>query len=202
MRKDQTDLSNTQIRIFALYSSALLVATSSLSIFSHELFLILAGPAFRQGYRFVPALAFAYSIFCFADCFAQGLQARERTIHYAWIGVSSSAVFLVAALLLAGKFGAWGIIVAMTASFLVMLVLLQLTSARFMPVAYPWSRHVLMWLTAATIVTCVFPLEIGVLDAAIKFMALMCVVSLPFLFGSVRGSDLRLAKASIFPMLR
>jgi hypothetical protein len=59
-----------------------------------------------------------------------------------------------------------------------------------------------MWLAAATIVTCVFPLEIGVFGAAIKFMALMCIVGLPFLFGAVRGSDLRLAKASLFPMLR
>lgn len=202
LRKDRPDLSNTQIRIFGLYSAALLVTASSLSIFSHELFMILAGPAFRQGYRFVPALAFAYSIFCFADCFAQGLQARERTIHYAWIGVLSSATFLVIALSLAGKLGAWGIIIAMTASFLVMLVLLQLVSARFMPVAYPWSRHGLMWLAAAAIVACAFPLEVSVTGAAIKFMALMCIVGLLFLFGAVRGSDLLLAKASLFPVPR
>lgn len=202
LRKDQIDLSNTQIRIFGLYSSALLVAASSLGLFSHELFMILAGPAFRQGYRLVPALAFTYSIFCFADCFAQGLQARERTVHYAWIGALSSATFLVIALSLAGKFGAWGIIIAMTASFLVMLVLLQLTSARFMPVAYPWSRHSLMWLTAVAIVACVFPLEVGGTGTSVKFIALMCIVGLPFLFGAVRSSDLHLAKASLFPMLR
>lgn len=201
LRKDQPDIAQTQIRIFSLYSSTLLMAAALLCLFAHELFAVLAGPAFRSGYLFIPGLAIAYCLFCFVNGFAQGLQARQRTIHYAWIGIVASAVFLVIALSLTRSFGAWGIIAAMIGSFLVMLVLLQLTSARFMPVAYPWARHGLMWAAAACIVACVFPLGIGWTGAAAKLLALMCIAALPFLFGAVRVSDLRLAKASLLPSL-
>lgn len=202
LRKDEPDIARTQIRIFSLYSSALLMAAASLCIFAHEIFIILAGPAFRNGYLFVPGLTVAYCLFCFVNGFAQGLQARRRTIHYAWIGMAASAAFLVVALSFTGRFGAWGIILAMIGSFLIMLVLLQWTSARFMPVAYPWARHGLMWLAAAGIVACVFPLEIGWIGAAAKLLALVCVVAFPFLFGAVQVSDLRLAKASLLPASR
>lgn len=198
-RKDEPDIAKTQIRIFSLYSATLLMAAAMLCMFAQELFFVLAGPAFRSGYLFVPGLAIAYCLFCFVNGFAQGLQARQRTIHYAWIGAIASAVFLATALSLTANFGVWGIIVAMVGSFLVMLVLLQLTSARFMPVAYPWSRHVLMWAVAACIVACVFPLGIGWASAAAKLLALIGVALLPFLFGAVRVSDLHLAKSLLLP---
>lgn len=194
LRKNQPTLAQTQVRVFSLYSSALLVAASGLSLFSHELFMVLAGPAFREGYRFVPALAFTLSIFCFADCFAQGLQARQKTIHYAWIGIAASAMFLLIALSTTAGLSAWGIILAMGGSFLVMLVLLQMTSARFMPVAYPWARHGLMWLVAILIVACTFSLEPNWPSAAAKLLALMLIATLPFLFGAMHGSDLLTAK--------
>ncbi len=201
-RKDEPDIAMIQVRIFSLYSSALLMAAAGLSLFSHELFVILAGPAFRNGYLFVPGLVIAYCLFCFVNGFAQGLQARQRTIHYAWIGTIASAVFAAIALSLTANFGAWGIISAMIGSFLVMLVLLQLTSARFMPVAYPWGRHGLMWLVAGCIVACVFPLDIGWTGAAAKLLAMAFIATLPFLFGAVRGSDLQMAKASLLPAAR
>lgn len=192
LRKDEPDIAKTQIRIFSIYSAALLMAAATLCVFAHELFIVLAGPAFRGGYLFVPGLAIAYCLFCFVNGFAQGLQARQRTIHYAWIGAIASAVFLATALSLTPNLGAWGIIAAMIGSFLVMLVLLQLASARFMPVSYPWSRHGLMWAVAAGIVACVFPIEIGWASAAVKLLALTGVAALPFLFGAIRLSDLRM----------
>jgi O-antigen/teichoic acid export membrane protein len=202
LRKDEPDIARTQVRIFSLYSSVLLMAAAALCLFAQEIFAILAGPAFRSGYLFVPGLTIAYCLFCFVNGFAQGLQARQRTIHYAWIGMAASAVFLVVALSLTGRLGAWGIILAMIGSFLAMLVLLQWTSARFMPVVYPWARHSLMWLVAAGIVACVFPLEIGWMSMAVKLLASMCIAALPFLFGVVHASDLRSAKASLFPVPR
>ncbi|MFZ5682173.1 MAG: hypothetical protein EKK35_20600 [Bradyrhizobiaceae bacterium] len=201
-RKDEPDIAKTQIRIFSLYSATLLMAAAMLCVFAHELFVVLAGPAFRSGYLFVPGLAIAYCLFCFVNGFAQGLQARQRTIHYAWIGAIASVVFLAAALSLTANFGAWGIIVAMIGSFLVMLILLQLASARFMPVAYPWSRHCLMWVVAAGIVACVFPLELGWTSAALKLLALTCITALPLLFGAVRVADLRTAGNTLHAMIR
>lgn len=198
-RKDEPDIAKTQIRIFSLYSATLLMAAATLCVFAHELFIVLAGPAFRSGYLFVPGLAIAYCLFCFVTGFSQGLQARQRTVHYAWIGAIASAAFLAVALSLTPSLGAWGIIAAMIASFLVMLVLLQLASARFMPVSYPWSRHGLMWAVAAGIVACVFPLEIGWASAAVKLLALTGVAALPFLFGAIRTSDLHVAKSLLLP---
>lgn len=200
LRKDQHDLAGTQVRIFSLYSSALLITATALSLFSHELFVVIAGPAFRDGYRFVPALALAYCVFSFADCFAQGLQARQRTIHYAWIGVVASSVFVVTAFCLTGIIGAWGIIAAMTTSFLVMLVLLQSVSARFLPVAYPWRRHGMMWIIATSVVSLALPLEVSWAGSSAKLVVLICVACLPFLFGAVRWSDLLLTKNILFPI--
>lgn len=197
LRKDQPDLARTQFRVFSLYSSALLVAAAALSLFAHELFVILAGPAFRDGYRFVPALCLVYCLFGFANAFAQGLQARQRTVHYAWIGLVVAVVFVALALALAGRLGVWGIIAAMGGGFLAMLVLLQIVSARFLPVGYPWPRHGAMWLVAAVVVFYAYPLDIGWTGFSIKIAALVCIMGLPFLFGAVRSSDLRLAKTTI-----
>lgn len=193
LRKDEPDIANIQIRIFSLYSSTLLMAASGLCLFAHELFAVLAGPAFRSGYLFIPGLVIAYCLFCFVNGFAQGLQARRRTVHYAWIGTVAAAVFLVIAFSLTGRFGVWGIIGAMIGSFLAMLVMLQLVSGRYMQVAYPWVRHSLMWLIAAGIVACVFPLGIGWSSAAAKALALAFIATLPFLFGAVRANDLWMA---------
>jgi O-antigen/teichoic acid export membrane protein len=202
LRKDQPDLAQTQVRIFTLYSSTLLMVASALSLFSHELFMVLAGPKFREGYHLVPALSLAYCIFCFAESFAQGLQARQRTIHYAWVGIAASTVFLLIAFPLAKIWGARGIIAAMSGSFFAMLVLLQVASARFMPVAYPWIRHGLMWILAAGIIAYAFPLPVTWPGVATKLIALASIASLPFLFGTVRGSDLRLAVNALYGAMR
>lgn len=193
LRKDKPDIANIQIRIFSLYSSTLLMAASGLCLFAHELFVVLVGPAFRSGYLFIPGLVIAYCLFCFVNGFAQGLQARRRTVHYAWIGTVAAAVFLATAFSLTGRFGVWAIIGAMIGSFIVMLVALQLVSARYMPVAYPWVRHSLMWFAAACIVACVFPLGLGWSSLAAKALALTCIATLPFLFGAVRAADLWMA---------
>jgi O-antigen/teichoic acid export membrane protein len=202
MRKDHPDLPQTQVRIFSLYSAALLAPAAALSLFAHELFVVLAGPAFREGYRFVPALCLVYVLFGFANAFAQGLQARRRTVHYAWIGMAVLAVFVALALTLTRRYGAWGIIAAMGGGSLTMLVLLQTVSARLMPVSYPWPRHGLMWLIAVAIVAYVYPLELGWNTLAIKLASFAVILTLPFLFAAVHGSDLSRAKNSLMAAIR
>lgn len=197
-RKDEAGLAQIQVRIFSLYSSVMLAAAAALSLFAQEIFRILTGPAFQQGYRFMPALCISYCIFCFANAFAQGLQARSRTVHYAWIGLVASAVFLVICLPLVGRFGAWAIIAAMAGGFLTMLVLMQWTSGRLLPVGYPWLRHGLMWLAAVAIIAAVYPLGLGVMPFAVKCAAFAGILGLPLLFGVLHGADLRLAKDFIF----
>lgn len=202
LRKDRQDLALTQVRIFELYSSVLLLAASALGLFAHELFVILAGPAFREGYQLVPTLSFALCLFCFANSFAQGLQATQRTIHYAWIGAVTSAIFVSIALVLAPKWGATGVAVAMSGGFLTMLVLLQLTSGRLMPVYYPWARHSLLWVTAVGIVISTYSLAISWQTVAIKIGGLATILILVFLFRAARVSDLRLAADSLRATLR
>lgn len=201
-RKDQPDLRQTQIRIFSLYSSALLMGASALCLFAHELFVVLAGPAFRDGYRLVPALTLACCIFCFANSFAQGLQARQQTVHYIWIGIVTSVVFLAIAFSLAGTWGASGVIAAMGGGFFTMLVLLQLTSERLMAVGYPWARHGSMWLIAVGVIALTYTLDISWPAAIAKLGALAAILSMPFLFGAVHVSDVRLARNSLFVRVR
>jgi O-antigen/teichoic acid export membrane protein len=198
MRRDQPDLAKVQIRMFSLFSSALLIVASAISLFAHEIFMFLTGPAFQEGYRLVPALSLALCILAFANCFAQGFQARQRTVHYAWIGLVVIMVFFAACLGLVGRFGAFGIIASMGAAFLTMLILLQLMSRRFMPVPYTWGRHGLMWLTAVAIVAYGYPLEVSLVGIAAKTAAIVCISCLPFLFGVVHLHDARLAYDTVF----
>ena len=193
LRHTEPDIAVTQRRVFEIYSAALLVAASGLGLFAQELFAILVGPAFRNGFHYVPPLAFAYCLFCFANNFAQGLQAKQRTGHYAWIGAATAAVFLAVCLPLVGRFGPYSIIAAMAASFLTMLLLLQIVSERLMPVAYPWGRHALMWLAAACIVGLAYPLGWSWQGLAIKLAACLAIGGLPFLFGALHISVVHLA---------
>ena len=75
------------LRVFSLYSAMLLLAASGLALFAHEVFLIFIGPQFREAYRLVPFLTFAYCIFSFGYCFSQGILVRRANIHYSWIGI-------------------------------------------------------------------------------------------------------------------
>ena len=202
LRKDEPGLAAMQVRIFSLYSAVLLVGAAALCLFARELFAILVGPAFQEGYRLVPPLALAYCIFCFTNSFSQGLQAKQRMLHYAWIGAVASAVFLALCLPLVGPLGASGIIVAMGGSFLAMLIALQIVSNRLMPATYPWARHALMWLAAVAIVAPIYPLPISWQAIAAKLAALAVVAGLPFVIGAVRISDLQLARAAIFAPTR
>jgi O-antigen/teichoic acid export membrane protein len=198
LRKDAPDLAPMQVRMFAIFSSALLVGAAALCLFAHELFAVLVGPAFREGYRLVPGLVLAYCIYGFAHCFAQGLQARQRMQAYGWVGLAASAVFLGLSLTLVRTTGPIGIVAAMIGAFVTMLILLQWVSYRLMPVDYPWARHLLMWVVAGTAVVLAFPLALSWQAAALKLAVLAAIAGLPFLFGAVRLADLNLAKAWIF----
>ena len=82
-RHTDPGLAAAQRNVFRLYSSGLLIAASGLALFAQEIFSVLVGPAFRQAYHFVPPLVFAYSLFCFAQAFSQGLQAKQEMRSYA-----------------------------------------------------------------------------------------------------------------------
>jgi O-antigen/teichoic acid export membrane protein len=199
LRRDEPGLAVTQLQIFALFSSLLLLAAAALALFARELLAVLVSPSFREAHRLVPMLVLAYCLLAFAKNFAQGLQARQRTIHYTWIGVVTAAVFLGLGVALVRAWGAWAILTAMTASFATMLVCLQLVSYRLMPVPYAWSRHAAMWLSGALIVWLASSLDVSWRSAGLKLTALGAIAGLPFLFGAIRLVDLRAALASVPP---
>ena len=79
----------------------------------------------------------------------------------------------------------------MAAAFLTMLMLLQRTSQRVMPVGYPWGRHGLMWSAAIGIVGVTYGIGISWQALALKAAAALAIVVLPFGFGAIRASDMR-----------
>jgi O-antigen/teichoic acid export membrane protein len=181
----------TQRNVFRLFSSGLMLAASGLALFAQEIFSILVGPAFRQAYHFVPPLVFAYSLFCFAQAFSQGLQAKQEMRAYAGVGTAVATVFLAVSFTLVSRFGAYGLIAAMGAAFLTMLVLLQRVSERLLPVGYPWWRHGLMWLAAIGIVSMTYGTGISWQGFASKAAAVMAIAILAFILGGFGASDLR-----------
>lgn len=191
LRHASEDLRSRQRQAFAYYSAGLLAASAGLSIFAEEVFAVFVGKDFREAFRYVPPLVLAYGLFNFANAFSQGIQAKQRMTLYTWIGAIVSVVFMVACLLLVGRHGAHGLIAAMAAAFLVMLVLLQAASERLLPVGYPWARHGAMWGTAAVAVGAAYDLGIGWRSFGLKLAALTLVALLPFAFGVLRLSEIR-----------
>ena len=190
LRHAEPDLRAMQLKVFAVYSSGLLVMAAALSLFAQDIFAIYLGSSFREAYHFVPPLVGAYSLFCFANAFSQGLQAKQGMEAYTWIGAASAAAFAATGLALIGRFGGYGLIVAMAAAFLTMLVLLQRASERLLPVGYPWLRHGLMWLAAIGVVAAIYGVGGTWRGEAVKVVAMLVVCGLPFGFGVMRRSDL------------
>jgi O-antigen/teichoic acid export membrane protein len=84
MRTDDPKVEQVLLRVFSLYSAMLLLAASGLALFAHEVFLIFIGPQFREAYRLVPFLTFAYCIFYFGYCFSQGILVRRAASGRWW----------------------------------------------------------------------------------------------------------------------
>ena len=190
LRHAEPALPAMQLRVFAVYSSGLLILAAGLSLFAQEAFTIFIGPAFREAYQLVPPLVGAYSLFCFANAFSQGLQAKQRMQPYTRIGAVAAAAFSVTGVVLIGRYGAYGLIAAMAASFLTMLVLLQRASERLLPVGYPWLRHGLMWLAAIGVVAMTYEVGGTWQGGAIKVAAIVLICGLPFRFGALRPADI------------
>lgn len=186
----------TQRRVFEIFSSGLLVVAAVLSLIAEHAVTLLLGKPFHQAFHYVPPLAFTYCLYCFANNFAQGLQAKQRTGAYAWIGFTVAVLFIAAALPLVHRFGPHGLIAAMAVAFLTMLVLLQAVSERLLPVAYPWARHGLMWGGAVCIVAAVYAGGAGWQALLVKALAGLVVLSLPFAFKAIRFADIRNALAA------
>ena len=191
LRHGSEDLRPRQRVAFGYYSAGLLVVSAGLSLFAEEAFAVLVGRDFHAAFRFVPPLVLAYSLFNFANAFSQGIQAKQRMTLYAWTGASVSVVFVVVCLLLVGRHGAYGLIAAMGAAFLTMLVLMQSASERLLPVGYPWARHALMWATAAIAVALAFDLGIGWSTFAVKLTVMTGIALLPLMFGVIRVGEIR-----------
>ena len=137
----------------------------------------------------MPPLVLVSCLYCFAQAFSQGLQAKQAMGAYAGIGIAVAVVFLAVSLPLIGQFGAYSLITAMGAAFLTMLVLLQRVSERLLPVGYPWWRHGLMWAAAIGIVGVSFGIGISWQGLALKTCAVAAIIGLPFAFGAVSRVD-------------
>ncbi|KAB2847081.1 MAG: lipopolysaccharide biosynthesis protein [Hyphomicrobiaceae bacterium] len=191
LRHKSEDLQSRQRLAFGYYSSVLLMASSGLSIFAEEVFALLVGEEFRPAFNYVPPLVLAYTLFNFANAFSQGIQAKQRMTLYAWFGAAVSVVFMVACLLLVGRYGVYGLIAAMAAAFLTMLVAMQAASERLLPVGYPWARHAVMWGIAAVAVGATYDLGIAWRMFGLKLIVLTLIALLPFAFGVLRLSEIR-----------
>jgi O-antigen/teichoic acid export membrane protein len=198
LRKSQPDLDRILVRVFSLSSALLLLSASVLALFAHEIFVLLIGPRFREAYRLVPLLTFAYCIFAFAYCFSQGILIRGTSVHYAWIGLAVIVPFLMLSPSLTVAFGAEGLVVAMAASFLLLLVLVQLAARTVYPVSYPWFRHAALWTASAAGVIPVASLDPSILAFVTKVGMLGGVIMLVLLVGAVKIDDVRNASVMLW----
>ena len=198
MRTDEPNVEQVLLRVFSLYSAVLLLAASGLALFAHEVFLILIGPQFHEAYRLVPFLTFAYCIFSFGYCFSQGILVCRANIHYSWIGFLVIGTFMLLCPILTVAYGAAGLVGAMAAAFLLMLVLLQVVAQSVYPIPYPWFRHTALWLVSAAMVMSAAFLEVSVGSFAIKIGVFAAIAALVFVTRAITTEDLKAASALLW----
>lgn len=168
-----------------------------LSLFAREAVTWLLAPGFEGAAAFLPVLLAAMAI--------KGLYAfpylviwyRKRMAYVPALTLVALGASVAANLVLAPRFGAWGVATALLLSWAVLFGLVLATARRLYPLAYPWRAIAIAGATAAAAVAAAGPLEPGPLAVAVKLALVGAWTGGLALTGCVTVAELRAAGAPL-----
>ena len=111
-----------------------------LSLFGHEILLLLTTPAFAAGYVVVPLLVLGAVMASVAAYFSYGIQIAEKNHYRMWLNLGALVVTVSLNLLLVPRFGALGAALANAACFVSLAAGSLAVSQRLYHVPYSWPR--------------------------------------------------------------
>jgi O-antigen/teichoic acid export membrane protein len=129
-------------RVVRLAAVGLVAMFVALSLFAPELVALLTAPDYAGAAAFVPLLAAAMAVKGLSALPSLAVWYRKRTVYIPALTLVTVVFSIGANLVLAPRWGAWGVAVALLASWAVMATLTFALSRRLYPVAYPWRAMI------------------------------------------------------------
>jgi O-antigen/teichoic acid export membrane protein len=181
-------------RVFEVYVVVTVALLVLLSLFGHEILLLLTTPEFAQGYVVVPPLVLGAVMATIANYFSYGIQIAEKNHYRMWLNLGALVFTVTMNLLLVPVLGALGAALANAGSFVLLALASLAVSQRFYRVPYAWSRVLPVLAVGIVLSHAVIlwhmPLSSGVVAAKLV-VALACIGVSALLLDRVRSEEPR-----------
>jgi len=138
--------------IFRFLTFILIITFTGISLFSHEIILILTAPAFHASYILVPFLVLAECFTGIQNAFTPGMAIAKRTDIIAYINISGAVFALVLSYFLIRNFGILGAAIAMLIQRFSMFIVQMYYSQKFYFVYYPFKKVIQSLVIAIVII--------------------------------------------------
>jgi O-antigen/teichoic acid export membrane protein len=181
-------------RIFDYTSVVVCLAILGLSLFSRELLLLFATPAYADAFRVVPFIAASIVTYTLGAYFAIGIGLTGRTIHIGWTGLLAALVNIAAGILLIPLWGMVGAAAASFVSYLLLSTILLAISQKLRYVPFRFGRNVLLYVATAAIVATVYLMLMDTVswpNFFYKLLVMLCFLPLPFALGLIGRSEIK-----------
>lgn len=160
-------------RAFTYLNILLISAAVGVSLFSHDVIVIMSAEDFHTASQFIPGLVIVFLFHAWTSFHNFGLLIAERTGWYAAANWIAAAMAVGGFLLLIPSFGAWGAVLTAGTAFGVRFVIVYRLSQAVWPVAYSWRPSLLMSVWGAAIVLLSRPLGVETLLTSIAIHLLL-----------------------------
>ncbi len=127
-------------RVYELYLFVTMAMLIVLSIFGHEVLLVLTTPVYAAGYIVVPPLVLGAVMASIASYFSYGIQIAEKNHYRMWLNFGALALTVLLNLLLVPRLGALGAALANALCFIALAAGSMAVSQRLYHVPYSWGR--------------------------------------------------------------
>lgn len=137
---DNVESADTFRHVFTYLNFGLAFGALGLSLFTREILMVMAAPAFHAAYTVVPILLAAQILYHWAPFANLGLLLNERTDTLGRLAVAAAAVVILANFLLVPVFGMYGAALATLVAYGVRFLLVLRWSQRLFWIRYDWIR--------------------------------------------------------------
>lgn len=138
--QDSQEASDTFRQVFTYLNFGLAFAALGLAVFTREVLMVMADPAFHAAYTIVPVLLAAQIIYHWAPFANLGLLLEERTDTLGRLAVVAAGVVILANFLLVPRFGMYGAALASLLAYGTRFILVLRWSQRRFRIRYDWLR--------------------------------------------------------------
>ncbi len=139
-------------RVFILFFIINIIAVFGISMFSIDILKVFTKPAYYSAKAVVPFLCIATVLSSAYFIVAIGIGLTKKAQHTIWITLIGAAVNIILNYFLTPVYGAIGASFALMCAYSVIFVLTLMMSQKHYPIAYNYSKVILLFIPAAIII--------------------------------------------------